>query len=447
MAKRGKDLNKSALVLPGLGKICSEPEQPSLNSVPVSLHMTSEKENTRKVAERKLEKIRRDETINQVSKDVFLRYVEFKKTERISDHRLLRILDLFYHILKNFDYDFSKLIQEQANKIWNWIGNQNWKEWTKYTYSRIFKNFVNWLNENYGLSIKTKDWKVQNPKNSMMPEYLITEEEFNKLINATDDIQDRLLIGLLYESGCRIGEILSLQIKNVSFNNYGARLTVKGKTGQRVVPIVWYANLLRQFIESHPFKDNPEAPLFYYKNRDGKVLAMPYSVFRMRLKRLCEKTGIRKRIHPHLFRHTRLTELAKELPEQILKQIAGWVPDSKMAQTYLHLSLKDVEESLLTKVYGIKTIENERKEKFIVCPKCGELNAPNLTICWRCKTDLKESKLVEKALSEEEIKKVDEWADVLIEFFKKLEKANPELWKVLLQVLKEKNKEYLLTQV
>jgi hypothetical protein len=30
-----------------------------------------------------------------------------------------------------------------------------------------------------------------------MPEYLITEEEFNKLFNATDDIQERLLIGLL----------------------------------------------------------------------------------------------------------------------------------------------------------------------------------------------------------------------------------------------------------
>ena len=73
--------------------------------------MTSEKENTRKVAERKLEKIRRDETINQVSKDVFLRYVEFKKTEMISDHRLSRILDLFYQILKNFNYELNKLTQ------------------------------------------------------------------------------------------------------------------------------------------------------------------------------------------------------------------------------------------------------------------------------------------------------------------------------------------------
>jgi hypothetical protein len=78
---------------------------------------------------------------------------------------------LFYHILKNFkDVNFSDLTQGQADKIWIWINQQNWKEWSKYTYSRIFKNFVGWLNENYGLKIKTKDWKVQKPKNRVMPE-------------------------------------------------------------------------------------------------------------------------------------------------------------------------------------------------------------------------------------------------------------------------------------
>jgi integrase/ribosomal protein L40E len=400
----------------------------------------------KKIVERKLEKIKNDSSINQNAKEVFLRFVEFKQTERISYHRLSRILDLFYHILKNFkDVDFSSLAQEQADKIWIWINQQDWREWTKYTYSRIFKNFVGWLNESYGLRIKTKDWKVQKPKNSIMPEYLITEEEFNKLFNATDDIQERLLIGLLYESGSRIGEVLSLQIKNVSFNNYGAKLVVKGKTGQRVIPIVWFANLLRQFIEVHPFKDNPEAFLFYYKNSKGQIVPLTYPVFRMRLKRLCKKVGINKRVFAHLFRHSRLTELAKELPEQILKQIAGWVPDSKMAQTYLHLSsMRDVEESLLTEVYGIKPSDNEKKEKFVVCPKCNELNPPNASICWRCKINLKESKLIEKVLSEEEMKKLEDWSDVLVEFFKRLEKVNPQLWQILRDVLKEKRKEHLL---
>jgi hypothetical protein len=119
--------------------------------------MKLEEEYYKKVVERKLEKIKNDSSINQKAKEVFLKYVEFKQTERISYHRLSRILDLFYHILKNFkDLDFSNMKQEQADKIWIWINQQDWKEWTKYTYSRIFKNFVGWLNENYGLKVKNK---------------------------------------------------------------------------------------------------------------------------------------------------------------------------------------------------------------------------------------------------------------------------------------------------
>jgi len=47
-------------------------------------------------------------------------------------------------------------------------------------------------------------------------------------------------------------------------------------------------------------------------------------------------------------------------------------------------------------------------------------------------------------LNEEEMKRLEEWLDVLYEFFKKLEKRDPELWQVLREVLKEKGKESLL---
>jgi hypothetical protein len=48
--------------------------------------------------------------------------------------------------------------------------------------------------------------------------------------------------------------------------------------------------------------------------------------------------------------------------------------------------------------------------------------------------------------SEEEMKKLEDWADVLVEFFRRLEKKNPKLWKVLSDILKEKNKLYLLNE-
>jgi hypothetical protein len=62
--------------------------------------MKLEEEHFGKVVERKLEKIKNDSSINQKAKEVFLKYIEFKQTERISYHRLARILNLFYHILE-----------------------------------------------------------------------------------------------------------------------------------------------------------------------------------------------------------------------------------------------------------------------------------------------------------------------------------------------------------
>jgi len=42
------------------------------------------------------------------------------------------------------------------------------------------------------------------------------------------------------------------------------------------------------------------------------------------------------------------------------------------------------------------------------------------------------------------MKKLEDWSDVLVEFFKRLEKANPQLWQILRDVLKEKGKEHLI---
>ena len=390
-------------------------------------------------SEAKKERIRE---LNNRNSQIVLDYLRYKESQNLSHHRLARILDFMFALVNYWKKDFDKLSQEDLEAIAIWINQSNWKGWTKYTYTNIFKNFVKWLMKNFDLKLELDAIKSKKPKDRLMPEYLITEEEFNRLFNGADDLQTKLLIGLLYESGCRIGEILSLKIQNVSFNQYGAKLIVTGKTGQRVIPIIWFAKLLKQFIESHPLKENPEAPLWFIK-RGNEIRILRYDAFRLRLKRLCEKVGIRKRIHPHLFRHSRLTELAKQLPEQILKQMAGWTNDSKMAKTYIHLSQKDIEANVLEKVYGIKIKENE-KSLSKVCPKCGELNPLKAKICWRCATDLDEKILKERILSEEELKKLNEWCEVLIEFFKIIEKENPKVWNKLKMVLKEKGKEDLI---
>ncbi len=374
----------------------------------------------------------REMSCSEQNRLVALEYLKTKQSQ-VSLSRIDKIIGAMRLFLGRMKGDFSSISQDEVENMIIWINNRNdWQEWTKVTHLKIWKMFLLWLEDKYNLNLRLNKFKISRPKNKVMPEYLLSQEEFTKLMNATDDLQTKLFFGILYESGARVGEILGLKKQNVSFNTYGARLTVSGKTGQRVLPIIWYAGMLRQFLELHPYKEE-KMPLWYMK-LDSKVAPLSYEAIKMRLERLRKKAGISKRIYFHLLRHTRMTELAGELPEQTLKALAGWTGDSKMAATYVHLANKDVEESLLTKVYGIKVKDEEGKERLKVCPKCSETNPYFTKLCQRCKAPLDEKELRSAVISEEKAKEVEDWSKMFLAFLKVVEKKHPDIWEDMKEV-------------
>ena len=89
-------------------------------------------------------------------------------------------------------------------------------------------------------------------KGRILPEELLTQDDVKALVDATERSRDRALILTLYETGGRIGEVLSLRIRNVQFDEYGAVLIVGGKTGMRRVRIVASSPALAGWLRDHP---------------------------------------------------------------------------------------------------------------------------------------------------------------------------------------------------
>jgi hypothetical protein len=56
--------------------------------------------------------------------------------------------------------------------------------------------------------------------------------------------------------------MLSLKVKHIFFDEYGAQLIVNGKTGQRRIRIIASVPYLTEWLNKHRDKDNPEAPLW-----------------------------------------------------------------------------------------------------------------------------------------------------------------------------------------
>jgi ribosomal protein L40E len=105
------------------------------------------------------------------------------------------------------------------------------------------------------------------------------------------------------------------------------------------------------------------------------------------LKTVANDAGVKKNVHPHAFRHGKLTDLVKRgFKETELRIIAGWEADSKMPATYIHLSGDDVEKKVLAS-YGIIEDETEKEKmelKPIECPRCKTKNPYDAKYCSTC---------------------------------------------------------------
>jgi site-specific recombinase XerD len=268
------------------------------------------------------------------------------------------------------------------------------------------------------------------------PQDLLTDREIAALLRACEDAsnplevkRNRALITAMYESGCRVSEIVNLKNKDVVRTDYGFRITVEGKTGRRTIPLIESAPYLLEWAEVHPRGDDPEAPLFPSLdfNHYGKKLNRR-SVYDI-IRELAKKAGIKKRVYPHLLRHTRATELTNYVNEAYLRQILGWSKTSDTPSFYLHLSGRDVEREIL-RIHGLvppqelKPILSKRK-----CPMCEHENDPHRLYCEACGAPLKAGAVVLKELSEaHEVAQRQRETEKRVE---KLEKAIEKLLKVV----------------
>jgi len=176
-------------------------------------------------------------------------------------------------------------------------------------------------------------------------EKLIAPEEMEALLEEAEHPRVKALIAVLRESACRKGELIGMRIKDVGFEPTHAELRVLGKTGERTVPLVRSVPALEAWLDVHP-DPRPGAPLFATVV-SGEVRRMEEHTPNTLLSDLCRRAGLRH-IHPHMFRHTRLTELAAAgVGEYVLKSFAGWTSDSNAAARYIHLSGRTHIEAIL----------------------------------------------------------------------------------------------------
>ncbi|MBN2420662.1 tyrosine-type recombinase/integrase [Candidatus Woesearchaeota archaeon] len=345
-----------------------------------------------------IERILREDMCEE-NKELILRFKDNCIIQGISTSKTDRYLQDCIKLSRMLKKKFSGATKDDITKIMVQLEQTDLSFETKRGFKimirKLFKFIRGTAGKEYPDEVK---WISIGGKanHTKLPEELLTEKEIELIIKHANNIRDKALISCLAESGCRIAEIGNMKIKQVSFEEHGARLTVSGKTGARKILVIASAPYLQQWINQHPFNENPDNFLWIGSTNNlicyARILAI--------IKKYAHLAGIKKRIYPHLFRHSRATFLASMMSDASLKQYFGWAQGSKMASIYIHMSGKDTDDAIL-KVNGIEAVK-EKKQQLLIpkkCLRCFAVNEATNRFCKVCGFSLnkEEAEIILKA--------------------------------------------------
>jgi integrase len=294
--------------------------------------------------------------------------------------------------------------------------------------------------------LKRKEISIYKPSD------LWTEEDDALFLKYCPSKRIRCYHAMSRDTSARPHELLKLRIRDVVFKNAGgvqyAEVVLSGKTTQRVIPLFVSLPYVKDWLDEHPLRNNPDSPLFVSLNRSiGRPLTANslYTIYALEynkgvnsnrdghyegyFRRLLKDPNIppedkakieellQKPWNPYVRRHSALTQKAQLLKEHTLRQHAGWGVTSRMPAKYIHFFGNESSETLL-EAYGIvkreKTLAEILKPK--ECPSCREPNKIDSKFCSKCRMvltydafdEIKEREQQKTKEAEETKAKVDE---------------------------------------
>lgn len=226
---------------------------------------------------------------------------------------------------------------------------------------RSFKKYIQYLKRDRGVSqnyiylvtVVTKKFlefnnlyfleEIKAPKRSKSLPKSLNETEVEDLINAVDfetiddnlnkkkmRLRNKLILTLLYSSGIRISELVSLLAKDIDFYERTMRIRGKGEKDR----VVLFDDRAKDLIEEYLNLEDSKSS-YIFTNRYGKPLTPRY--IQIMIKDYAKIAGIKKKVTPHVLRHSFATHLLKNgVDIRVIQQLLG---HSNLSTTQIYTSV------------------------------------------------------------------------------------------------------------
>ena len=285
------------------------------------------------ISERSTEIVVRDGTAEGLLK----KYLATKRIEGKSERTIKRYADLLstfisqldrrLHELTAFDIRLYLSMYKEKRKV---------KNRTLDNMRKVLSSFFSWLHDEEFIP-RNPCRAVKSIKYDKVLRLPFSGEELERLKSACTNARDIALIHFLHATGCRVSEVVSVDVSDVDFQN--RELVVYGKGGkERTVYLTQVASMyLEEYLKKR--KDGSKA-LFTGKgsNRIQK------NGIEAAVKRIGERAGV-DNVHPHRFRRTLATELiSRGAAIQDVQMILGH-EDIRTTQVYVYVDKRNVKNT------------------------------------------------------------------------------------------------------
>ena len=180
---------------------------------------------------------------------------------------------------------------------------------------RYLSTFFNWCTDEDIIS-KNPMRRIKAIKQQKKIKEPFTDLEMEKIRNSADNTRNRALIEFLYTTGCRVSEVVDVDLNDIDFVHNSLIVTGKGDKQREVYISDKAMYWLKIYIND---RNNDNTALFIGKGNKRLKKAGIEAVVR----KIGKIAGVEK-VHPHRFRRTMATNLInKGMPVQEVQQILG----------------------------------------------------------------------------------------------------------------------------
>ena len=185
-----------------------------------------------------------------------------------------------------------------------------------------------------------------------LPRNILTIAEMRRLLNAPDTsslagIRDKAILEVFYSTAIRLAELCALSIHDVDLNGGFLRVNSGKGAKDRIVPLghkaLQYVKEYLRHVRGQFTKNRRDERALFVGKQWGTPISKP--IVQRLVRDYAKRAGLKKRVTPHVFRHTCATHLLADGADVVhVQRLLGHV-SINTTQIYTRVVQRDVKQA------------------------------------------------------------------------------------------------------